>query len=78
MNKKYQAIGQYVDNGVVKEVYEVEKGEDAEVKVRYLNANVAGFGQEFRVHEETSGKVIVKIAKVENIFPLDRMTLVSK
>lgn len=54
----------YFDDGVVKEVYEVEGGEDIEKKVLYLNSTVAGFGEEFKVHEDANGKVIIKVAKI--------------
>lgn len=40
-----EGLRRYFDNGVVKEVYEVEDGEDIQKKVLYLNATVAGFGE---------------------------------
>ena len=60
----FEAVQKYADHGVVKEVYEVDEGEDLEKKVRYLNATVAAFGEEFRVHEDDNGKVIVKVTKL--------------
>lgn len=47
-----EAVQKYADHGVVKEVYEVEQGEDLEKKVLTLNATVAAFGEEFRIHED--------------------------
>lgn len=43
-NYGIEAVQKYADHGVVKEVYEVEEGEDIDKKVLYLNATVAGFG----------------------------------
>ena len=40
----FEGLRRYFDNGCVKEVYEIEDGEDIEKKVLTLNATVAGFG----------------------------------
>lgn len=39
-----EGVQKYADHGVVKEVYEVEEGEDVNQKVSWLNATVAAFG----------------------------------
>ena len=55
------------------------ENDDVERKVLSLNATVAGFGEEFKSHIDESGnKVIIKVAKVENICPLDRMEKISQ
>ena len=67
------------DNGSVKEVYEIEEGEDVGKKVLILNATVAGFGEEFKQHVDESGKtVIIKVVKAEHICPMDRIALIAK
>ncbi len=63
----------------MKEVYEVEDGEDVEKKVGWLNATVAGFGEEFKVHQDENGThVIIKLAKIENICPIDRVSRIAE
>ncbi len=76
-NKQYEALLKYSDIGAVKQVYELEEGQNPEEKVRYLNATIASFGEEFKIHEQDGQKVIVKIAKVQNIIPLDKMTRIE-
>lgn len=78
-NNYYEGLKRIYDNGSVKEVYEVERGEDLERKVLVLNATVAGFGEEFKAHVDEKGNpVIIKVAKAEHICPLDRLSLIKK
>jgi hypothetical protein len=50
MNGYYEGLKSLYDNGTVKEVYEVDPGEDVAKKVLALNATVADFGEEFKQH----------------------------
>jgi hypothetical protein len=78
-NKAVEGLKRLYDNGCVKEVYEVEAGDSVEKKVLTLNATVASFGEEFKSHVDGNGnKIIIKVAKAENICPLDRMAVISK
>ena len=44
-----------------------------------MNATVASFGEQFQSHIDESGqKVIIKISKLDNIYPLDRLAVISK
>ena len=78
-NKTVEGLKRLYDNGCVKEVYEVEAGDSVEKKVLTLNATVASFGEEFKSHVDGNGnQIIIKVAKAENICPLDRMAVISK
>lgn len=78
-NKAYEGLRRYFDNGCVKEVYEVEEGEDVEKKVLTLNATVAGFGEEFKTHVDENGNtVVIKVVKMESICPLDRVNKIAE
>lgn len=44
-----------------------------------MNASVAGFGEEYRVCKDDKGEtVVVKVAKVESICPLDKLTMLTR
>jgi hypothetical protein len=45
-----------------------------ERKVNVLNAQSAEFGEEYRLEEEDGKQLLVKVRKVENLLPLDRVS----
>ena len=58
--------------GLVESVRRVG-GEGAREKAEVLNAQAAGFGEEWRVEGEGEEQLLVKVRKLESLLPLDRV-----
>lgn len=73
--KEYEsaALQHITDVGVVEEVKKV-KGADLDKKVAILNAQVAEFGEEYRLEKGKDDEAhLLKMRKLEHLLPLDRV-----
>lgn len=67
------AVQHLTDVGMVESVRRVH-GDDLQRKAEILNAQTAGFGEEYRVEEEEGEHLLLKVRKLENLLPLDRVS----
>jgi hypothetical protein len=78
--KEYEsaALQHITDVGVVEEIKKV-KGSDLEKKVGILNAQVAEFGEEYRLEKGKGDEAhLLKMRKLEHLLPLDRVEHLEK
>jgi hypothetical protein len=67
------AVQHLTDVGLVENARKV-LGEDLQRKADVLNAQVAGFGEEYRIEEVDGDQLLLKVRKLESLLPLDRVS----